>query len=134
MLYQKNILGRNIWKYLFYFFKVIGIGFCVTFIAIVRLPSLKVSTLLLVGLVIYDVFWVYFSHLIFDSNVMVKVATKEADNPMKFMARKLNIETSFSKDSPKLSLPGKLLVPSYQKSGNFSILGLGDIVVPGLLL
>ncbi len=65
---------------------------------------------------------------------MVKVATKEADNPMKFMARKLNMETNFSKDSPKLSLPGKLLVPSYQKSGNFSILGLGDIVVPGLLL
>lgn len=114
--------------------KVIGIGFCITFIAIVRLPSLKVSTLLLVGLLVYDVFWVYFSHLIFNSNVMVKVATKEADNPMKYMAHKLNIETSFSNNSPKISLPGKLFVPSYQKSGNFSILGLGDIVVPGLLL
>jgi hypothetical protein len=38
------------------------------------------------------------------------------------------------KDSPKLSLPGKLVVPSYKRSGNFSILGLGDIVIPGLLL
>lgn len=113
---------------------IIGVGFCVTFIAIVRLPSLKVSTLLLVGLVIYDVFWVYFSHLIFDSNVMVKVATKEADNPFRMVARKFNIESSFSNDSPKLSLPGKLVVPSYQNKGNFSILGLGDIVVPGLLL
>lgn len=47
------------------------------------------------------------------------------------LARKLNIEY---RDSPKLSLPGKLVVPSYQNSGNFSILGLGDIVVPGLLL
>ena len=47
------------------------------------------------------------------------------------MARKLNIDY---RDSPKLSLPGKLVVPSYQNSGNFSILGLGDIVVPGLLL
>ena len=28
------------------------------FIALVRLPSLKVSTLLLVGLLVYDVFWV----------------------------------------------------------------------------
>lgn len=61
---------------------IIGIGFCITFIAIVRLPSLKVSTLLLVGLVVYDVVWVYFSHFIFSSNVMVKVATKEADNPV----------------------------------------------------
>jgi signal peptide peptidase-like protein 3 len=42
----------------FYFLIVIGVGFCVTFIAIVRLPSLKVSTLLLCGLVIYDVLWV----------------------------------------------------------------------------
>jgi hypothetical protein len=50
------------------------------------------------------------------------------------VAKKLNIESSFSKDSPKLSLPGKLVVPSYQRTGNFSILGLGDIVVPGLLL
>jgi hypothetical protein len=65
---------------------------------------------------------------------MIKVATKEADNPMNVIARKLNIETQFSKDSPKLSLPGKLVVPSYQRAGNFSILGLGDIVVPGLLL
>ena len=65
---------------------------------------------------------------------MVKVATKEADNPVGVIARKLNMETSFSKDSPKLSLPGKLVVPSYQRTGNFSILGLGDIVVPGLLL
>jgi hypothetical protein len=38
------------------------------------------------------------------------------------------------KDSPKLSLPGKLVVPSYKRTGNFSILGLGDIVIPGLLL
>jgi hypothetical protein len=47
------------------------------------------------------------------------------------LAKKLNIQIN---DSPKLSLPGKLVVPSYEKSGNFSILGLGDIVVPGLLL
>ena len=33
-------------------------GLCIAFIALVRLPSLKVSTLLLVGLLIYDVFWV----------------------------------------------------------------------------
>ncbi|KAL1472673.1 hypothetical protein MTO96_039177, partial [Rhipicephalus appendiculatus] len=34
-----------------------GMGLCVAFIAFVRLPSLKVSTLLLTGLLIYDVFW-----------------------------------------------------------------------------
>lgn len=49
-------------------------GLCVAFIAFVRLPSLKVSTLLLTGLLIYDVFWVFFSSYIFNANVMVKVS------------------------------------------------------------
>ena len=62
---------------------------------------------------------------------MIKVATKEVNNPFKIIARRLNIPSNFSRE---LSLPGKLIVPSYQNAGNFSILGLGDIVVPGLLL
>ncbi|CAF0986069.1 unnamed protein product [Brachionus calyciflorus] len=110
---------------------MIGIGFCITFITIIRLPSLKVSILLLLGLVIYDVIWVYFSHFIFSSNVMVKVATKEADNPFDILAKRFNFDFQ---NAPKLSLPGKLVIPSYQNTGNFSILGLGDIVIPGLLL
>lgn len=56
-----------------------GIALCVAFIAFVRLPSLKVSTLLLIGLLIYDVFWVFFSSYIFSTNVMVKVATRPAE-------------------------------------------------------
>ncbi|KRT85148.1 Peptidase [Oryctes borbonicus] len=52
-----------------------GMGLCVAFIAFVRLPSLKVSTLLLTGLLIYDVFWVFFSSYIFSTNVMVKVSS-----------------------------------------------------------
>jgi len=50
-----------------------GIGLCVAFIAFVRLPSLKVSTLLLSGLLLYDVFWVFFSKYVFSANVMVRV-------------------------------------------------------------
>ena len=56
-----------------------------------RLPSLKVSTLLLSGLLLYDVFWVFFSQYVFNANVMVKVATRPADNPVGAMARKLHI-------------------------------------------
>lgn len=55
-------------------FLAMGMGLCVAFIAFVRLPSLKVSTLLLTGLLIYDVFWVFFSSYIFNTNVMVKVS------------------------------------------------------------
>jgi signal peptide peptidase-like 3 len=68
-----------------------GIALCVAFIAFVRLPSLKVSTLLLMGLLVYDVFWVFFSSYIFSTNVMVKVATRPAENPVGIVARKLNL-------------------------------------------
>lgn len=110
-----------------------GMGLCVAFIAFVRLPSLKVSTLLLTGLLLYDVFWVFFSSYIFSTNVMVKVATRPAENPVGLVARKLNLG-AYVKDTPKLNLPGKLVFPSLHNSGHFSMLGLGDIVMPGLLL
>ena len=38
------------------------------------------------------------------------------------------------RNAPRLSLPGKLVFPSTHNSGHFSMLGLGDIVMPGLLL
>jgi len=111
-----------------------GMGLCVAFIAFVRLPSLKVSTLLLSGLLLYDVFWVFFSQYVFSANVMVKVATRPAENPMGAMARKFHLGGHMARNAPKLSLPGKLVFPSAHNSGHFSMLGLGDIVMPGLLL
>lgn len=105
-----------------------GMGLCVAFIAFVRLPSLKVSTLLLTGLLIYDVFWVFFSSYIFNANVMVKVATRPADNPVGVMAKKFHFSSGMARDAPKLSLPGKLVFPSMHTAGHFSMLGLGDIV------
>ena len=111
-----------------------GMGLCVAFIAFVRLPSLKVSTLLLSGLLLYDVFWVFFSQYVFSANVMVRVATRPADNPVGAVARKLHLGGHMARNAPRLSLPGKLVFPSTHNSGHFSMLGLGDIVMPGLLL
>ncbi|XP_077288225.1 signal peptide peptidase-like protein isoform X2 [Arctopsyche grandis] len=114
-----------------------GMGLCVTFIAFVRLPSLKVSTLLLTGLLLYDVFWVFFSSYIFTTNVMVKVATRPAENPVNVVARRLQLGGMGARGAevvPKLSLPAKLVFPSMHHQGHFSMLGLGDIVMPGLLL
>jgi presenilin-like A22 family membrane protease len=46
----------------------------------------------------------------------------------------LEMQVNFIKVAPRLSLPGKLVFPSNQNLGHFSMLGLGDIVMPGLLL
>ncbi|XP_065054668.1 signal peptide peptidase-like 3 [Rhopilema esculentum] len=113
----------------------LAMALCIAMIAFVRLPSLKVSVLLLFGLLVYDVFWVFFSEYIFKVNVMVKVATQPAYNPVNSLAYNDNsLPASAAKGFPKLSLPGKLVFPSSYRTGHFSMLGLGDIVMPGLLL
>ncbi|KAL8617961.1 hypothetical protein ACOMHN_052912 [Nucella lapillus] len=133
----------------------LGMGLCVAFIVLVRLPTFRGWMFGCVGLdeglvphasqvplevshgeerqEVYDVFWVFFSSYIFSTNVMVKVATRPAENPVGLFAKKLHL-TGLVRDAPKLSLPAKLVFPSSQNSGNFNMLGLGDIVMPGLLL
>ena len=63
-----------------------------------------------------------------------QVATRPADNPVGAMARKFHFGGHMARNAPRLSLPGKLVFPSAHNSGHFSMLGLGDIVMPGLLL
>jgi signal peptide peptidase-like protein 3 len=63
----------------------------------------------------------------------MQVATRPAENPVGLVARKLHLG-GVVKEAPKLSLPGKLVFPSIHNSGHFSMLCLGDIVMPGLLL
>ena len=145
-------------------------AFCVTLIATVRLPSLKVSTLLLVGFLIYDILWMYFYDIVFNTtNVMTKaqMSTRQIDNPFSRLFQTFNdyqlkqqlhsaqlyeidndiiLTTeaqSYASIEPaavyrsKLTMPGMLLVPNRNTSegvGQYSLLGLSDIVVPGLLL
>ena len=78
--------------------------------------------------------WLFLLQYVFSANVMVRVATRPAENPMGIVARKLSLGGGMARHAPRLSLPGKLVFPSHQNSGHFSMLGLGDIVMPGLLL
>jgi Signal peptide peptidase len=43
-----------------------------------RVPNVKVCTLLLGALFLYDIFWVFISEHIFGSNVMLAAASKQA--------------------------------------------------------
>jgi len=90
---------------------IIAIFFVQCIIRTTRVRSLFVSTLLLSILFVYDIFWVFFSAPIFGANVMVTVATK-------------------------LDLPIKILMPHFKPmpSSQCMIIGLGDLVVPGLVI
>ena len=111
---------------------LLGVGLCVFIMAAVRLPNVRIATFLFSGLLCYDLFWVFFSQRFFETNVMVNVATKTAENPIEVMANSLSMP--LSNKLPALSIPAKLMFPSLQRPDEFSMLGLGDVVLPGILV
>jgi len=88
---------------------VMGICFCLQGIERFSLGTYKIGAILLVGLFFYDIFWV------FGTEVMVTVA-KSLDGPIKILFPRTLVPDAES---------GKL---------DMSLLGLGDIVIPGFFL
>ena len=114
---------------------VLGCSICVCCIAAIRFPSMKLATLCLSLLLLYDIFWVFYSSRVFHDNVMVSVATKQAPNPLQSLGASCGIKV-LAALKPTLELPIKLLWPSTLTgaSGRYMMLGLGDIVLPGLFV
>ncbi|GMF47290.1 unnamed protein product [Phytophthora fragariaefolia] len=103
---------------------------CVVFIDVVRLPNLRVATSLLTAAFIYDVFFVYISPLIFGSNVMVDVASGGGGMQLGSEPGAANGGKGAVQPTPMvLSVP--LIFSVY---GGEALLGLGDIIIPGLLV
>ncbi|XP_064424673.1 signal peptide peptidase-like 2 [Latimeria chalumnae] len=102
----------------------LGIAFCLYMLKTIRLPTFKACTLLLVVLFIYDVFFVFVTPYLTPSgdSIMVEVAAGPSDSstheklPMVLKVPRLNASPLALCDRP------------------FSLLGFGDILVPGLLV
>lgn len=92
----------------------LGICLILAVLQTIRLPNIKVSTVLLCLAFCYDVFWVFLSPLLFHGKSVMIVVAKGVEG-----------ETM-----PMLLEVPRLLDPW----GGFSILGFGDIVLPGLLV
>jgi len=111
---------------------ILGICFSINMIRQVRLPSFKIITLILALLFIYDIFFVFITPL-FTKNgesVMVEVATGGGSST----------NGTGGSDSVNEQLPMVLRVPRvghYALSvcqQPYSLLGFGDILVPGMLV
>ncbi|KAF1786928.1 Peptidase A22B, signal peptide peptidase [Phytophthora cactorum] len=93
----------------------------------IRLPNLRVATSLLTAAFIYDVFFVYVSPLVFGSNVMVDVASGGGST-------RLSGDTDGDGVTVRPT-PMVLSVPLvFSVYGGEALLGLGDIIIPGLLV
>eukprot|EP00004_Rigifila_ramosa_P021898 TRINITY_DN5901_c1_g2_i4.p1 TRINITY_DN5901_c1_g2~~TRINITY_DN5901_c1_g2_i4.p1 ORF type:complete len:181 (-),score=37.79 TRINITY_DN5901_c1_g2_i4:3-545(-) len=78
------------------------------------------------------IFWVFYSESLFKENVMVSVATKQSQNPVDVVAAVLTNHTI--PVAHTIDLPGKIVFPQQHHPSRFYMLGLGDIVLPGLFL
>lgn len=102
---------------------ILGVAFCLKMLKKVRLPSLKICSIFLILLFVYDIFFVFITPLFTKdgSSVMVDIATGRGSSsgeklPIVLMFPKMNINEYASCFLP------------------YSLLGFGDIFVPGLLV
>lgn len=94
----------------FFINNILGVSFCIQAIEKVSIGSYYIGTILLSGLFFYDIFWV------FATEVMVSVA-KNLDGPIKLL---------FPRKFKDINIP--------DSKNEFSLLGLGDIVIPGFFI
>lgn len=99
---------------------ILAVSLALSAIEMLALGDFKSGAVLLSGLFFYDIFWVFGSKRVFGANVMVTVA-KKFDGPIKLLFPKAQ---GFRWAAMVRSLPTR----------EFSMLGLGDIVVPGLFV
>uniref|UniRef100_A0A7S4R077 PA domain-containing protein n=1 Tax=Alexandrium monilatum TaxID=311494 RepID=A0A7S4R077_9DINO len=93
---------------------VMGFGFLCWIQRAIRLPNLKVATLLLSVMFFFDIFWVFISPIFFGNSVMVKVATG---------------------GGPGQTVPLLFRIPAFGDPFHAErMLGFGDIAIPGLLV
>ena len=92
---------------------IIGICLAVSMIGMMNLGSYKTAAMLLCGLFLYDIFWV------FGTDVMVSVV-RGFDAPIKIVW-------------PRSGFLAPLLSQTH-RSMNLSMLGLGDIAIPGFFI
>ncbi|KAG3100390.1 hypothetical protein PI124_g14930 [Phytophthora idaei] len=106
---------------------LMGPALAVCWFLALRLPNLRVATSLLTAAFIYDVFFVYVSPLVFGSNVMVDAASGGGST-------RLSGDTDGDGVTVRPT-PMVLSVPLvFSVYGGEALLGLGDIIIPGLLV
>ena len=111
---------------------IMGACLCILFLSLLKLNSIKVASVLMLAVFIYDIFFVFITPLFLESSVMVTVATGGGgpDASADYCERYPDYP-----DCKETVLPMLLALPKIRDyRGGQHLLGLGDIVLPGLLI
>uniref|UniRef100_A0A8V5H978 Signal peptide peptidase-like 2B n=1 Tax=Melopsittacus undulatus TaxID=13146 RepID=A0A8V5H978_MELUD len=102
----------------------LGIAFCLHMLKTIRLPTFKACTLFLLGFFVSDVFLVFITPFL----------TKSGESLMVEVAAGLTDSSTQEKLPMVLNVPRLNLSPLALCDRPFSLLGFGDILVPGVLV
>lgn len=102
---------------------ILGYMFCINVMKSVGIPNLKICTLMLTLLFLYDIFFVFVTPLFTEDgeSIMVKVATGSGSKTKEQLPMVFKV--------PRLTQDAISVCPL-----PFSLLGFGDIIIPGLLV
>lgn len=115
---------------------IFGICLCCLFLLQIRLATLRTATIALTAFFCWDIFAVFITPYIFGSSVMMDVATAGTPNQVANQACYCRLHPDDRNTcGPGEAMPILLRIPRLNDfRGGYSMLGLGDIVIPGLLL
>jgi len=106
---------------------ILSISVTCAFLLNIRIPTLRLATYLLVSFFFYDIFMTFITPVFFGGkSVMMEVATAGRATQK---AVELTCERTLSEKLPML-----FLIPRFDYFGGFSMLGLGDVFLPGLFI
>eukprot|EP00297_Palpitomonas_bilix_P004891 CAMPEP_0113902738 /NCGR_PEP_ID=MMETSP0780_2-20120614/22030_1 /TAXON_ID=652834 /ORGANISM="Palpitomonas bilix" /LENGTH=675 /DNA_ID=CAMNT_0000895603 /DNA_START=60 /DNA_END=2087 /DNA_ORIENTATION=+ /assembly_acc=CAM_ASM_000599 len=109
---------------------LMGISISISFISVVAAPNMKVTTVLLCLMFVYDIWFVFISPYVFGQSVMIAVATGGSTGSYAYLPPTLLPNET---RTPSESIPLSLIFPRLSTiGGGYSLLGLGDIFLPGV--
>lgn len=115
---------------------IFGICVCLVFLQVIHLPNIRIASILLTLVFLYDIFFVFISPYIFEESVMVKAAkggAQAASTAPTGYCLRYPYDTEYNCLQEKIPILLRLPKLCDWQAGEV-MLGLGDIVLPGLLI
>nr|XP_020475585.1 signal peptide peptidase-like 2A isoform X1 [Monopterus albus] len=131
---------RNEDRWIWILQDLLGIAFCLNFIKTISLSNFKICVILLSLLLVYDVFFVFITPFFTKNGVSIMVQVALGPDASAEKAQGNMVEVPAEPQAPSEKLPVVMRVPRFSAWAQnlcgmqFSILGYGDIIVPGLLV
>lgn len=133
-------VNRNEDRWIWILQDLLGVAFCLNFMKTISLSNFKICVILLSLLLVYDVFFVFITPFFTKNGVSIMVQVALGPDASGEKTQGNMVEVPAEPQAPSEKLPVVMRVPRFSAWAQnlcgmqFSILGYGDIIVPGLLV